>query len=92
MPWADKVWAEVEPDMNHSSSAMTARRKTRLVVSRGRISLLSDVDDRENLNGGGAKIDLVPVPVLFFPCREISLWLAGEPDICQKRERRCDAM
>lgn len=41
---------------------MTARRKTRLVVRRGRTG--SPLRLRENLRGVGAKTEYVPVPVL----------------------------
>lgn len=54
---------DVEPEMNQRSSARTARRKTRLVVRRGRIGVPVEVE-RENLRGVGAKIEYVPVPVL----------------------------
>lgn len=50
-------------EMNQSSSARTARRKTRFVVSRGRIGVPSGFD-RENFSCGGAKMERVPVPVL----------------------------
>ena len=39
MPEAESGSEEVEPDMNQRSSAMTARRKTRLVVRRGRMGV-----------------------------------------------------
>ena len=59
------------PEMNQSSSAMTARRKTRLVVRRGRIGIGgeegfegSDGREREKRRGVGAKSERVPVPVL----------------------------
>ncbi len=60
---------DVDPDMNQRSSAMTARRNTRLVVRSGRIGVgLFDPWDarRESLkrSAGGAKRDIVPVPVL----------------------------
>lgn len=49
--------------MNQRSSARTARRKTRLVVRRGRIGEpLGEV--RVNFRGVGAKMERVPVPVL----------------------------
>ena len=49
---------------------MMARWKTRLVVSRGRMSLyllllLGSREERVNFNGAGAKMDRVPVPVLL---------------------------
>lgn len=69
MPASERGRAEVEPEINHSSSAMTARRKTRLVVRRGRIGVGSSGfpaagRERENRRAGGAKIESVPVPVL----------------------------
>ena len=53
----------MHPEMNQRSSARTARRKTRLVVRRGRRGVPDGVE-RENLRGRGAKIARVPVPVL----------------------------
>ncbi len=61
--------------MNHNNSPITARTKTRLVVSRGRISFGSGFDserelvegegvDKLNFMGRGAKSEKVPVPVL----------------------------
>lgn len=50
--------------MNQRSSAITARRKTRFVVSRGRIREPSGLE-RENLSCLGAKMEHVPVPVLW---------------------------
>lgn len=53
MPWAVRGVEVVEPEMNQRSSAMTARRKTRLVVRRGRIGVgnvvggVWDVEGRE---------------------------------------------
>ena len=50
--------------MNQRSSANTARRKTRFVVSRGRMGVpVGEV--RVNFNGAGANIERVPVPVLM---------------------------
>ena len=59
----------MEPEMNHRSSAMTARTKTRLVVNSGSISVGGEQGslegrEREKRRGGGAKMDRVPVPVL----------------------------
>ena len=59
----------MQPSTNHSSSAMTARRKTRFVVRRGRIGiggseLVLEGREREKRSAGGAKRDKVPVPVL----------------------------
>lgn len=63
MPALDRGRDEVEPLMNQRSSARTARRKTRLVVRRGRMGEpLGEV--RENFRGVGAKMETVPVPVL----------------------------
>ena len=69
MPASDRGKEDVEPEMNHSSSAITARRKTRLVVMRGRMGTgLSDWSgagrESEKRRAGGAKRDIVPVPVL----------------------------
>lgn len=63
MPAAVNGRDEVEPEINHKSSAMTARRKTRFVVRRGKIKAPSGVE-RENLRGLGANNEKVPVPVL----------------------------
>ena len=61
---------EVEPAMNQRSSAMTARRKTRLVVRSGSTGIGRDVGsdegrEREKRRAGGAKSERVPVPVLY---------------------------
>jgi hypothetical protein len=68
MPASERGRDEVEPEMNQRSSAITARRKTRLVVSRGRIGVggppLGQGREREKRRGGGAKMESVPVPVL----------------------------
>jgi len=63
MPASVRGLEEVEPEMNQRSSAITARRKTRFVVRRGRMSVPSGWE-RENLRGLGAKRERVPVPVL----------------------------
>jgi hypothetical protein len=63
MPAAERGREEVEPEMNHRSSARTARRKTRFVVRRGRMGVPEGVE-RENFKGEGAKREYVPVPVL----------------------------
>lgn len=63
MPASVRGIEEVEPEINHNNSAMTARRKTRFVVRRGRIGVPSEFDS-VNLRGRGAKIEYVPVPVL----------------------------
>ena len=60
----------MEPEMNQRSSAITARRKTRLVVRRGRMGMggscgFVDGRVREKRRGGGAKRERVPVPVLW---------------------------
>ena len=69
MPASEREREEVEPAMNQSSSAMTARRKTRLVVRSGRIGMGCDegsggAREREKRRAGGAKRESVPVPVL----------------------------
>lgn len=61
------------PEMNQRSSARTARRKTRLVVRRGRIGVYGSSDvveglEREKRICGGAKIERVPVPVRSGRC------------------------
>ena len=57
---------------------MTARRKTRFVVSRGKIG--RPLSLRENLNGRGAKMDRVPVPVLIFvSCFLDACWVDNLP-------------
>lgn len=56
MPAAVKGSDEVEPEMNQSSSARTARRKTRLVVRRGNMGVPSG-EESWNLRGRGAKIE-----------------------------------
>lgn len=55
--------------MNQRSSAMTARRKTRFVVTSGSTGIGGDDGsdegrDREKRRAGGAKTESVPVPVL----------------------------
>jgi hypothetical protein len=59
IPCSDSGRDDVEPEMNQRSSAMTARRKTRFVVRSGRTWLA-----RLNRRLGGAKREMVPVPVL----------------------------
>jgi hypothetical protein len=54
MPAAVRGREEVLPEMNQRSSAMTARRKTRFVVSRGRRGVPVG-EERENFRGRGAK-------------------------------------
>src|SRR5436190_7746506 len=60
---------DVLPRINQSSSAMTARWKTRLVVRRGRTR--RPFSRSWNFNGLGEKIDNVPVPVLTHISSEI---------------------
>ena len=61
MPAALSGREDVLPAMNHRSSAITARRKTRFVVRRGRMSsgVLDVGDGRERLNFicAGAKME-----------------------------------
>lgn len=69
MPASDSGREDVEPEMNQSSSAITARRKTLLVVKSGSTGIgLSDGSaagrEREKRRAGGAKSESVPVPVL----------------------------
>ena len=69
MPASDRGRDEVEPAMNQRSSAMTARRKTRLVVRSGRTGIgcedgSGEGREREKRRAGGAKSERVPVPVL----------------------------
>jgi len=45
----------VQPETNQRSSAMTARRKTRFVVRRGRRRVPVEGSLRENFKGRGAK-------------------------------------
>lgn len=56
MPASDKGSEDVQPETNQRSSAITARRKTRLVVRRGRMGVPSSLE-RENLRGVGANIE-----------------------------------
>lgn len=66
--WSDNDVDDVLPVMNHSSSAVTARKKTRFVVRSGRIRIGLDgsVEGRESSkrNWRGANREYVPVPVL----------------------------
>ena len=68
MPASLRGREEVEPEINQRSSAITARRKTRLVVRRGRMGVggppVGEGWEREKRRGGGAKRERVPVPVL----------------------------
>ena len=82
MPDAESGREEVEPEMSQRSSAMTARRKTRLVVRRGRIgsggsSGLPEGEgrEREKRRGGGAKRESVPVPVLLGERSDVSVMM-----------------
>lgn len=70
MPASERGRDEVEPEMNQRSSAMTARRKTRLVVRSGSTGIGFDKGsgegrEREKRRAGGAKRERVPVPVLY---------------------------
>ena len=78
MPASEKGRDEVEPEMNQSSSAMTARRKTRLVVKSGSTGIGCDEGsgegrEREKRSAEGAKRERVPVPVLCEDEHRISL-------------------
>ena len=69
IPAAARGSDDVLLQMNHRSSATTARRKTRFVVRRGRmgVGVAQESDEgreRENRSWGGAKMERVPVPVL----------------------------
>ena len=70
MPASLRGIEDVLPEMNHKSSAMIARVKTRFVVRRGRIGVGEGVGlvklgrEREKRKGGGEKTESVPVPVL----------------------------
>lgn len=71
--------------MNQRSSAMTARRKTRLVVRSGSTGIgcdegSGDGRDKEKRRAGGAKRERVPVPVLCAGQHHIQLktWKALE--------------
>ena len=69
MPASESGMDEVLPEMNQRSSAMTARVKTRFVVTSGRMGMgglagSEEGFDREKRRGFGAKRALVPVPVL----------------------------
>lgn len=69
MPASDRGREDVEPEMNQSNSAITARRKTLLVVKSGSTGTgLSDGltagREREKRSAEGAKSESVPVPVL----------------------------
>jgi hypothetical protein len=67
-PASESGREDVAPDTNHSSSAMTALRKTRFVVRRGRMGVPVG-EERANLSGfEGAKSENVPVPVLRGDC------------------------
>ena len=54
MPASLSGTEEVLPEMNQSSSARTARRKTRFVVRRGSTGVPSG-EERVNFKGRGAK-------------------------------------
>lgn len=74
IPASDRGLDVVHPDTNQRSSVVTARRKTRLVVRRGRTGIRSPVGeegsglDRLKRSCGGAKRDNVPVPVRSGRC------------------------
>ena len=62
MPWSERGLLEVLPAMNQRSSAITARRKTRFVVRRGRMGVGSAEGseaglERANLSWEGAKME-----------------------------------
>jgi len=61
MPWVARGRDVVEPTTNQRSSATTARRKTRFVVRRGRISVgdvvVVEEVEREKRSWLGAKIE-----------------------------------
>jgi hypothetical protein len=63
IPAAASGSEDVEPETNHRSSPMTARRKTRFVVRRGRTGVPVG-EESSNLSGRGANRERVPVPVL----------------------------
>ena len=71
MPTSLRGTDEVVPAINQSSSAITARRNTRLVVMRGNIGTggskgFVDGLESEKRRAGGANRDNVPVPVLLY--------------------------
>ena len=70
MPASASGREEVEPAINQRSSAMTARRKTLLVVRSGSTGIgfvegSGEGLEREKRRAGGAKRERVPVPVLL---------------------------
>jgi len=48
IPASDKGLDDVQPDTNHSSSVVTARRKTRFVVRSGRIGIRESESEGES--------------------------------------------
>ena len=75
MPAAERGVEVVLPEMNQRSSVVTARRKTRLVVRRGRMGIRESEEglegwglEREKRSWGGAKRESVPVPVRSGRC------------------------
>ena len=73
MPASERGFEEVLPATNHRSSPTTARRKTRFVVSSGRMSsggCEGSDEGRDSLNFicAGANIEYVPVPVRSGRC------------------------
>ncbi len=76
--------------MNQSSSAITARKKTRFVVRRGKTGLNcvgSSAEGRErvNLKGEGLNIEYVPVPVLdeLIQSESLKYTQSSKDDTCQ---------
>ena len=80
MPASDSGLEEVVPATNQRSSVVTARRKTRFVVSSGSIGMrvfgsagVAGLGfDREKRSCGGAKRERVPVPVRSGRCSPVS--------------------
>lgn len=74
IPASERGLEVVQPEMNQRSSVVTARRKTRFVVRRGRMgrrSLVGEVGsglERLKRSCGGAKRESVPVPVRSGRC------------------------
>ena len=58
MPFFERAVESVDPFINQMSSSTIPRRNVRFVVKSGNVE-----SARENRNEGGAKIDIVPVPV-----------------------------
>jgi len=74
MPASESGLEVVHPETNQRSSVVTALRKTRFVVRRGRTGIRSAEDDegsgfeRLKRSCGGANNDRVPVPVRSGRC------------------------